>query len=217
MNIACSICLELFDSRSDISTTPCGHVFHTDCIKNWMESGQNNCSQCRKGFSPNQIIKLYFSERESENDIVVELTEANRKLQEDAILAESKCLKIQKENLKIQEEKLKLKDEKRKLLYHFDDLNLNSKNIEMALREKNENLKKMEEKVSQLEWYEWNRKKQNPDNDPYSHNDIADYHEIYFALEKGDEKTCIELLDKTESKNPRYDENTALHLAAAFG
>ena len=32
MSSSCSICLESFTARSDLSATPCGHVFHTDCI-----------------------------------------------------------------------------------------------------------------------------------------------------------------------------------------
>ena len=61
MNIACSTCLESFTSGCDISTTPCGHVFHTGCITRWLDEN-SNCSQCRKGCEIGQIIKLYFSE-----------------------------------------------------------------------------------------------------------------------------------------------------------
>ena len=64
MNIACSTCLESFTSGCDISTTPCGHVFHTGCIARWLNEN-NNCSQCRKGCEIGQIIKLYFSESQS--------------------------------------------------------------------------------------------------------------------------------------------------------
>ena len=80
MNIACSLCIESFTSRSDISSTPCGHVFHTYCIEAWMQNGQSNCPQCRKDIKQSQIIKLYFSEVASENDLFVELEEKNMKL-----------------------------------------------------------------------------------------------------------------------------------------
>ena len=83
MNLVCSSCLELFESRSDICTTICGHVFHTDCIKKWFESGQNNCSQCWKSCSTNQIIKLYLSEADSENTLISKLMEENLKLQSE--------------------------------------------------------------------------------------------------------------------------------------
>ena len=64
MNVACSTCLETFTSRSDISTTPCGHVFHTKCIKLWLEKGDYTCSQCRKPC--HKVIKLFFSANESQ-------------------------------------------------------------------------------------------------------------------------------------------------------
>ena len=64
MNFACSTCLESFTSECDISTTPCGHVFHTDCITRWLDDNKN-CSQCRKDCEIWQITKLYFSESTS--------------------------------------------------------------------------------------------------------------------------------------------------------
>ena len=75
MNTACSTCLEAFSSRTDISATNCGHVFHTRCIEKWIKSGQNTCSQCRKPCSERLIIKLYFSESASENSLISELQE----------------------------------------------------------------------------------------------------------------------------------------------
>ena len=105
MNSACSTCLESFTSRSDISSTPCGHVFHTDCIQKWFQNGQNVCPQCRKDCTRNKIIKLYFSENELEHDLIRDMDEANQKLQEE--LNESKSLALVA-NFKIEEEKLKL-------------------------------------------------------------------------------------------------------------
>ena len=68
MNSACSCCLETFPASGDISTTPCGHVFHTKCITKWLENKQN-CAQCQNSCNPNQIIKLYFSEADPENSL----------------------------------------------------------------------------------------------------------------------------------------------------
>ena len=101
MNIACSTCLGSLTSRSDVSTIPCGHVFHTNCIEKWVQNGHSQCSQCRKDFRNGEIIKLYFSESQSENDLVNELEEAK-------LEANEKFLKFQKENLEYQKENLKL-------------------------------------------------------------------------------------------------------------
>ena len=76
MDISCSICIEPFKSNCEVSTTKCGHVFHTKCIMYWFQIGQNkshvenldqnakksgnNCPKCRKKCSNNELIKTYF-------------------------------------------------------------------------------------------------------------------------------------------------------------
>ena len=76
MDISCSICIEPFKSNCEVSTTKCGHVFHTKCITYWFRNGQNkiyaenldqsakqsvnNCPKCRKKCSEDEFIKTYF-------------------------------------------------------------------------------------------------------------------------------------------------------------
>ena len=46
----CSICLEAFESdKSQVSITPCKHIFHFDCLKNWLETEVLNpqCPNCK--------------------------------------------------------------------------------------------------------------------------------------------------------------------------
>ena len=100
MSSACSTCLESFTPKSDVSTTPCGHVFHTDCIEKWLKNGCNSCSQCPKQFRRSQIIKLYFSESQLEDNLNMELEEAQQ-------TANERSLKFQKENLELREENQK--------------------------------------------------------------------------------------------------------------
>ena len=97
METACSTCLGSFTSISDVSTIPCGHVFHTDCIEKWLEKGSKSCSQCRKEFQRSQIIKLYFSESQSENTLITELEEAKYEAIEET-------LKFQQQNVELQKE-----------------------------------------------------------------------------------------------------------------
>ena len=62
MNIVCSTCLERFTPNCDISSTMCGHIFHTICIKTWIKKGHKSCPQCRQHCTPRKIHKIYFSE-----------------------------------------------------------------------------------------------------------------------------------------------------------
>ena len=116
MNTACSSCLELFTSRSNISTTPCGHVFHTECITKWLQDRQKNCAQCRKSCTVNQIVKLYFSEGDPENNLVAELIEENIKLKNEANSTKSENLILQTDiheaNSKIRKLQTKANSEK---------------------------------------------------------------------------------------------------------
>ena len=119
MNAACSTCLGSFTSISDISSTPCGHVFHTDCIDKWLQNGSNSCSQCRKEFQRREITKLYFSTSQSDNDLVSELEEAKTK-------AEKRSLKFQKQNSDVNKENAELREENLKLSRHLKDLRKDS-------------------------------------------------------------------------------------------
>ena len=196
MNTACSTCLESFSARSDISTTMCGHVFHTDCIEKWLQNGKNQCPQCRKNFGNNQIIKLYFSESESENNLILELEEANRKFQEEANESQSQCLKFQKENLKIQgenskiqEENLTLKEENLRLKKHLNDMETDSNKIQMTLRKKcdelTEKFEKSEKEVSNLKSKRRNLEEENiVDGNENSGGNVAKYDNGYGPRQK---------------------------------
>ena len=117
MNISCSICLDFFNSRSDISTTPCGHVFHTKCIEKWFENGENICSQCRKPCT--QTIRLYFSENESN-------------FQEEFL---EMLDKLEMENLKFQKEAQEAKIEKEELAKQLEDLMSNESSLRKRIHQ----------------------------------------------------------------------------------
>jgi len=61
----CSICL-CDDAKFKLK---CGHVFHTDCIKNWYTKGENGekCPMCRK-FLNIDLQKKWYEEREEHNE-----------------------------------------------------------------------------------------------------------------------------------------------------
>lgn len=42
----CSICLSDFEAEQNISTIPCFHLFHTSCLKPWLEN-HRECPSCK--------------------------------------------------------------------------------------------------------------------------------------------------------------------------
>ena len=42
----CSICLIFFKNEDQVSRLNCGHLFHTDCVNEWI-SNKKNCPLCR--------------------------------------------------------------------------------------------------------------------------------------------------------------------------
>lgn len=44
----CCICLEKYSEKDTITTLPCGHFFHHDCIKPWLQDQQRCCPICKR-------------------------------------------------------------------------------------------------------------------------------------------------------------------------
>ena len=122
MSLQCSTCLEPITANCDSSVTPCGHAFHTECIKEWLNH-QSNCPQCRKETTVNQLIKVFFSV--SEEDV-------NKNAAADALKADLKCIELAEKNENLQKEVKKLETWCRE----FDDEN--GELVEENLRHKNE-------------------------------------------------------------------------------
>ena len=112
MNVACSICLESFTLTSDIYTTPCGHVFHFECIRKWLERGNPNCSLCRQNCEINEIKRLHFSENEAgldENYVHAQLESENSKLQKEVVESKTRELKANKKITQLESADLRLR------------------------------------------------------------------------------------------------------------
>ena len=157
MNIACSTCLESFTSGCDISTTPCGHVFHTGCITRWLNEN-NNCSQCRKGCEIGQIIKLCFTESQSAieeqilindseqkslefDEKILELEEKRRMCDEQLSEKSTEIIQAKKKYKKLEKEKLE-----KKLGFHKT-----KKNLKKSIIEANKQIKALEKEENRLE------------------------------------------------------------------
>jgi TRAF-interacting protein len=62
MNVNCSTCLELLTPSADLSSAPCGHIFHSLCIIQWFETGKSSCPQCRARCFEKQLRRVFFTE-----------------------------------------------------------------------------------------------------------------------------------------------------------
>ncbi|XP_050525112.1 E3 ubiquitin-protein ligase TRAIP-like isoform X2 [Daktulosphaira vitifoliae] len=61
MLASCSICGDVFTGihPESVHSTPCGHVFHHECLMQWLQRSQT-CPHCRSRVLEKQVIKLYF-------------------------------------------------------------------------------------------------------------------------------------------------------------
>ena len=64
MDITCAICLESFTSNCEVSSTPCGHLFHSKCLSRAISRTQNTCPTCRTECGE-KIRKVYLQSASS--------------------------------------------------------------------------------------------------------------------------------------------------------
>jgi hypothetical protein len=63
----CSICFDPIDAESQVVSTPCGHVFHSNCMETWIAQGKQNCPQCRKVCERQNIRPIFLPFSDQEN------------------------------------------------------------------------------------------------------------------------------------------------------
>jgi chromosome segregation ATPase len=154
--IACPKCMISFTLDSDISTTPCGHVIHTDCI-DWANE-KIDCFECQKACEIGQIIKLCFTESQSaiEEQILIndseqkslefdekmlELEEKRRMCDEQLSEKSTEIIQAKKKYKKLEKEKLE-----KKLGFHKA-----KKNLKKSIIEANKQIKALEKEENRLE------------------------------------------------------------------
>ncbi|KAL6257230.1 hypothetical protein P5V15_012157 [Pogonomyrmex californicus] len=75
----CAICRGVLISIDDVFFTPCGHLFHFQCLSQWLQSSET-CPQCHSVTTSDKIHKAHFSLIETD-DLTVDNSE-NISLQE---------------------------------------------------------------------------------------------------------------------------------------
>ena len=76
----CPTCYEplISDSKNYIVTTPCGHLFHTNCVQSWIATGNQTCPQCRSNISKDKLLRIYLPSNGSDDQLSQETDEDQR-------------------------------------------------------------------------------------------------------------------------------------------
>ena len=146
MFIGCSICLhDLNFSNQSISVVKCGHIFHHDCLQEWIRTSKT-CPECRFQIGENSLVrKVYPKVSEDNTNVYNRGTSESRELF-DLLAKNNECsqkavckriVELEKKNKDQETELNELKGELEKLkrVLEVSKTNFNS------LHEENCNLK----------------------------------------------------------------------------
>ena len=51
----CVVCMEKYKINDDIKTLPCFHIFHKECIEQWLKAGKDTCPICKNKVNNNEL------------------------------------------------------------------------------------------------------------------------------------------------------------------
>ena len=126
----CPTCFELLisDSKNYIVTSPCGHLFHNDCVQAWLNRGNQSCPQCRTGLTREKLIRLYSFETTADGQTPHGTNLNKQKSQSLSILHTSDALIPEITNPNQQESQ---EESEPAILYNraTDSVNLNGENL----------------------------------------------------------------------------------------
>lgn len=69
----CTVCLEDFDIKSNVSTLLCKHVFHFECIVDWIkkQKGELKCPNCNVKIIPDDMLNESIEHLEIPDNVVI--------------------------------------------------------------------------------------------------------------------------------------------------
>ena len=121
MQVICSICLsDLKFSNQNISVSECGHIFHHDCLQDWIGIRQT-CPECRCQLGENSLVKkvypkmseecaIVYNGNSSESKDLFDLLAKNSEFSQKAVC--NRIVKLENEKHKLEKEKLNIENEK---------------------------------------------------------------------------------------------------------
>ncbi|XP_065223942.1 E3 ubiquitin-protein ligase trul-1-like isoform X2 [Planococcus citri] len=128
MNLSCTICFDfLFTGEESemVDATQCGHVFHHECLDQWIQSS-NSCPHCRQNVTTKNTIKLNIMSQQEPSS-----SSPSSPFVEDGRITRSTARNRNNQN-NLAESELKLKNSQLDLKVR----ELNLKNVELQRMEK---------------------------------------------------------------------------------
>ena len=131
----CPTCFELLisDSKNYIVTSPCGHLFHNDCVQAWLDRGNQSCPQCRTGLTREKLIRLYSFETTADGQTPCGTNLNKQKSQSLSILHTTDALISARISARTNQNQQESQEESEPaILYNraTDSVNLNGENLD---------------------------------------------------------------------------------------
>jgi len=122
MRLQCSTCLDQISPEEDLSSTPCGHVFHLVCILRWLKH-KKNCPQCRSAVEEGSLRKIFLNDIEERGGGGAQsskLKEGKVKERVDQMQADGKYSQIKGKRTKAKMKMWLRRDKKCEILFFFE-------------------------------------------------------------------------------------------------
>ena len=113
MRVQCSTCLELLAPGDDLTSTPCGHVFHVTCVIQWFET-KKNCPQCRHPARESTLRRIFLADTDGDTTLGIDSSSLQSDLDDAKLQVRMKDNELRKAMGKVkemEEQSVKQRDE----------------------------------------------------------------------------------------------------------
>ncbi|CAG4988455.1 unnamed protein product [Colias eurytheme] len=120
MHILCTICSDLLNQAENIYVTKCGHIFHNNCLSQWIARSKT-CPQCRNKVTDRCMFRVYptISNDTSVDDVTTlqsRLDDAQLQLRQQRTMCNESEEKIKNITAELKKNEELLKDYEKKLV-----------------------------------------------------------------------------------------------------